>query len=94
MNFLTNTLMRLRKSDLIDLLMNERERADIEFDRAERLQEEIDDMETYEVEFRQLEELKDLINNYKSAKERASLGVSHAREEESQLLDKILDFAN
>ena len=94
MSFSINTLMSMTKKDLVSIIENLSREKDELFDKAERLQEEIDDMETYEDEAAQLDELKDIINNYKIAKERAYLGVSYAREEESQLLEKILDYAD
>lgn len=92
MIYTINGLMKLKKHELCALLINERERADIEFDRAENAIQELDEVETHEDEFLELEEIKDLINRIKTEKERSSWGVSLARETEAELTQKLLDY--
>lgn len=86
------SLMRLRKKDLIGMLLTERERADNQFDRAERLSDDLRELEDYENDVLVLDVLKDLIEQYKIENDRESWGVSFAREEKDRLLGKILDF--
>ena len=92
MIYTINGLMKLKKYELCALLINERERADIECDRAENAIQELDEVETYEEESFELMEIKDLIQRIKTEKERASWGISLARETEAELTQKLLDY--
>lgn len=86
------SLMRFRKKDLVEMFLTERERADIQFDRAERLSDDLKELENYENDVLNLDVLKDLIEQYKIENDRESWGVSFACEEKDKLLGKILDF--
>lgn len=94
MNFSINELMRMKKKDLVLLIGNLSRERDESIDELSNAREELSEVETYEDEFYQLEELKGLIENYKIANEREYLGVATAREDKEKYLDKILDFAN
>lgn len=84
----------MKKKDLVLLIGNLSRERDESIDELSSAREELSEIETYEDEFHQLEELKDLIENYKIANEREYLGVATAREDKENLLSKILDFAN
>jgi hypothetical protein len=86
--------MKLKKIELIRLYENEQQRADDHFDSMTRLQEELNEVETYENEFFELQEIKDLLDLIKIAKERDYLGVATAREDFEKAFDKLLDYAN
>jgi len=89
-----NSLMRLKKIELIRLIDMEKRRHDELFDRYEQTREELKDIETYEDEFHQLQEIKDLLNEMKIAKERESWGVITSREDFDKAFDKLMDYAN
>lgn len=86
--------MKLKKIELVELYESEQQRADEECDRAERLQDGLNEVETYEDEFFELQEIKDLLGLIKIAKERDYLGVATAREDFEKFFDKLMDYAN
>lgn len=89
-----DALMRLRKKELISMINRLQDERDSLFDETQRLKEDIEETETYEDEFHQLEELKDCIDLLKISKERHFLGVATALEDIENLTDKILSYAN
>ena len=88
---ISKELMRLRKTELVELFENERQRADEQHDRAENLQEELDNIETYEDDYMKLEEVKDLIWRFKVARERYFFGVESEKETMEQLMEKLME---
>ena len=86
-----NALMRLKKSELIDLYLSEQQRADEQHDIAEQLREELDDIETYEEEMQLFEEAQDIMARIKDARFKLDLGVMSEAEEIVKLMDKLED---
>jgi hypothetical protein len=86
--------MKLKKIELVQLYENEQQRADDHFDSMQRLQEELNEVETHEDEFFELQEIKDLLDLIKIAKERDFLGVATAREDFETAFDKLLTYSN
>jgi hypothetical protein len=93
-----NSLMKLKKIELINLYENEQQRADEQSNRAECLQEELDEaqsaLDLSNEDNLDLEEIRDLLNLIKIAKERDFLGVATAREDFENAFDKLLTYAN
>lgn len=87
-----NAMMKLKKMELIRIINNLSRERDELFHQKESLKEELDEVETYEDEFYQLEEIKDILERIKTEKERASWGVSLARETEVELTEKLFDY--
>ena len=88
------SLMKLKKAELIEMIENEKQRADEQLDRAERLQDEIiEDTEKYKDDSMELAELKEWIEQYKTAKIRLDLGIMTEQEYCFKYLDKILEYA-
>ena len=85
--------MSMTKKDLVSIIENLSREKDELFDRAERLREEIYDMETYEEEATELEKLKATIDNFKIARTRLDLGIESEREYVEKYLYEILDYA-
>jgi beta-phosphoglucomutase-like phosphatase (HAD superfamily) len=92
MIYTINGLMRLKKTELVQLFENERQRADEQYDRAEILKEDLDNMETYEEESIQLDEVKDLVCQLKTARVRYFLGIDSERETMENLLEKLMEI--
>lgn len=86
-----NSMMKLKKIELIKLIINLSKERDELFDINQNLKQEIEEIETYEEEFYKLEEIIDLISRIKTERERASWGVSLARDNEIKLTEKLLD---
>ena len=63
-------------------------------DDNDSLKDELNEVETYEDEFHELQEIKDLLDLIKIAKERDFLGVATAREDFENAFDKLLTYAN
>jgi phosphoglycolate phosphatase-like HAD superfamily hydrolase len=86
-----NSLMKLKKIELIRLYENEQQRADEQHDIAEQLREELDDIETYEDESHSLDIAKDIMARIKDARFKLDLGVMSEAEEIVKLMDKLED---
>ena len=93
MNFSVNTLMSMTKKDLVSIIENLSREKDEIFDKAERLQDELNEVETYEDEFYRLEKILDTIDNFKIARTRLDLGIESEREYFEKYLYEILDYA-
>lgn len=93
MNFSVNTLMSMTKKDLVAIIENLSREKDEIFDKAETLKEELNEVETYEEEFHQLEKILDTIDNFKIARTRLDLGIESEREYVEKYLYEILDYA-
>lgn len=82
-------LMRLKKTELIQLITNLSEERDNQFHRAESALDELYDMETYEDEFHTLEEAKDIMEQIKDSRWKLSLGNLHEQEEIDKLMEQL-----
>ena len=82
-------LMRLKKTDLIQLITNLSEERDAQYDRAQNAIEELNDMETYEEAFHTLEAIKDIMERIKDSRWKLSLGNLHEQEEIDKLMEKL-----
>ncbi len=89
-----NSLMKLKKIELIKMIDNLQRENDHLVDDNDLLKDELNEVETYEDEFYELHEIKDLLDLIKIAKERDYLGVATAREDFEKAFDKLLDYAN
>ena len=89
-----NFLMRTKKIELIKMIDNLQRENDHLVDDNDSLKDELNEVETYEDEFHELQEIKDLLNLIKIAKERDYLGVATAREDFENAFDKLLTYAN
>jgi len=89
-----NSLMKLKKIELIKMIDNLQRENDHLVDDNDLLKDELNEVETYEDEFYELQEIKDLLDLIKIAKERDYLGVATAREDFEKAFDKLLDYAN
>lgn len=87
------TLMRMTKAQLIEECLNQQQRADEEHDKFCNAQDELDDVETYEEEFYELEEVKKLIYKARTSHMRyLELGVKSEKEEFEKLLAELLEI--
>jgi hypothetical protein len=86
--------MKLKKIELIKMIDNLQRENDHLVDDNDLLKDELNEVETYEDEFYELQEIKDLLDLIKIAKERDYLGVATAREDFEKAFDKLLDYAN
>jgi beta-phosphoglucomutase-like phosphatase (HAD superfamily) len=88
-----NVLMRLKKSELIDLYLSEQQRADEQFDRAETLEKEKEEIEEEldeKIGFEDtLDIARDLMELIKASRYKLSLGVESEREELEKLTEKL-----
>jgi len=89
-----NSLMRTKKIELIKMIDNLQRENDHLVDDNDSLKDELNEVETYEDEFHELQEIKDLLDLIKIAKERDFLGVATAREDFENAFDKLLTYAN
>ena len=85
--------MRLKKSELIDLYLSEQQRADEQFDRAETLEKEKEEIEEEldeKIGFEDtLDIARDLMELIKASRYKLSLGVESEREELEKLTEKL-----
>jgi cell shape-determining protein MreC len=86
--------MRTKKIELIKMIDNLQRENDHLVDDNDSLKDELNEVETYEDEFHELQEIKDLLDLIKIAKERDFLGVATAREDFENAFDKLLTYAN
>ena len=87
-----NSLMKLKKIELIAMINRLQEEKDILFDEKESLKDDLNSVETYEEEFHKLEELRDIIENIKIAKERHFLGVATAFEDFQKYNEALFNY--
>jgi beta-phosphoglucomutase-like phosphatase (HAD superfamily) len=88
-----DSLMKLKKRELIYLYGKEQQRADEQFDRAETLEKEKEELEE-ELEEKigfedTLDIAKDLMERIKASRWKLSLGVESEREELEKLTEKL-----
>jgi hypothetical protein len=88
---ISKELMRLKKHDLASLVLKYQEERDILSDKVESLKEDIESIETYENEFYKLEEVKDIIWQFKTARERYFLGVESEKDTMENLMEKLME---
>lgn len=86
-------LKRLTKAEIIAIAVNERQRGDEQFDRAETLQNDFTEIEAELEEKREFEDTLDiakhLMERIKAARWKLSLGVESEAEELEKLTDKL-----
>jgi hypothetical protein len=85
--------MKLKKMTLIQMIVSLQSERDRLFHEKEEMREEIKEVDTYEKEYFELREIKDLITQLIHAKERDYLGVALAREDFEKILDKLMDYS-
>jgi cell shape-determining protein MreC len=86
--------MRTKKIELIKMIDNLQKENDHLVDDNDSLKDELNEVETYEDEYHDLQEIKDLLNLIKIAKERSYLGVATAKEDFESAFDKLLTYAD
>jgi hypothetical protein len=84
-----NSLMRLKKIELIELLEKEQQRADELFDENECLKDEINEIDTYEEEMQLFEKAQDIMGRIIDARIKLDLGVISEEEEINNLMEKL-----
>lgn len=89
MNFSTSQLMKMKKSDLVDIIDNLSRERDEAIDQLENARTELDEIETYEDEFHSFEIAKDIIERLKHARDKFDLGVISEAEEIEKLNYKL-----
>jgi|LakMenEpi03Aug12_release.lakeMendotaPanAssembly.Ray.scaffolds.fasta_scaffold1719746_2 hypothetical protein len=88
---ISNELMRLKKHDLASLVLKYQEERDILADKVESLKEEMNEIETHDAEFWKLHEVKNIIGQFKTARERYFLGVESEKETMESLMEKLME---
>ena len=92
MIYTEKNLMRLKKEDLTSMIINLIQEKDELYDQKENLIVEIENIETYEDEYYELGEIKDIISRIRECDERIDLGILSDIDEKEKLMDKLLTY--